>query len=115
MALTCAALGRYDEAGALYDLAMAQMGKAPHGALEQAITCLNRANLVEARDGLEAAEGDIFDLVDRAVALLDDAALEHDGYYAFVCEKCGPTLEYYGFFADAARFKEEAERIYGRA
>ena len=115
MALTCAALGRYDEAGALYDLAMAQMEKAPHGALEQAITCLNRANLEEARDGLEAAEGDIFDLVDRAVALLDDAALEHDGYYAFVCEKCVPTLEYYGFFADAARFKEEAERIYGRA
>ena len=115
MALTCAALGRYDEADALYDRAMDAMARAPHGALEQAITCLNRANLVEARDGLEAAEGDIFDLVDRAVALLDDAALEHDGYYAFVCEKCVPTLEYYGFFADAARFKEEAERIYGRA
>ena len=112
MALACASLGRYGEADRLYDLAMGAMAKAPNGALEQAITCLNRANLVEARDGLEAAEGDIFDLVDRAVALLDDAALEHDGYYAFVCEKCVPTLEYYGFFAEAAALREEAERIY---
>ena len=112
MALTCAALGRYDEAGALYDLAMAQMEKAPHGALEQAITCLNMANLVEARDGMEDGEKQIYDLVDRAVALLDDPALKHDGYYAFVCEKCVPTLEYYGYFDDARRLTEEAERIY---
>jgi hypothetical protein len=46
------------------------------------------------------------------VALLDDPALEHDGYYAFVCDKCAPTLEYYGYFDDARRIREEAERIY---
>ena len=112
MALTCAALSCWDEAEALYGKAMAQMEKVPHGALEQAITCLNLANLVEARDGLEAGEGQIFDLVDRAVALLEGPGLAHDGYYAFVCEKCAPTLEYYGWFADAGRLKEEAERIY---
>lgn len=115
MALTCAALGRYDEARALYEKAMARMEDAPHGALEQAITCLNLANLVEARDGMEAGEGEIYDLVDRAVALLDGAELAHDGYYAFVCEKCVPTLEYYGYFADAQRLREEAERIYAGA
>ena len=115
MALTCVALGRYSEAEGLYDRAMAVMAKAPHGALEQAITCLNRADLVEARDGMEAGEGKIYELMDRAVALLDDPALEHDGYYAFVCEKCVPTLEYYGYFDDARRLKEEAERIYAGA
>ncbi len=115
MALACVALGRYDEAEALYDKAVAVMAKAPHGALEVAITCLNRADLVAARDGMEAGGGAIYDLADRAVALLDDPGLEHDGYYAFVCEKCAPTLEYYGYFDDARRLKEEAERIYAGA
>ena len=112
MALTCASLGRYDEADRLYDLAMAAMAKAPNGALEQAITCLNRANLVEARDGMEAGEGAICALVEQAGELLRGPELPHDGYYAFVCEKCAPTFDYYGFFADAAALKEEAERIY---
>ena len=112
MALACAALGNYGEAEALYEKAMAQMEKVPHGALEQAITCLNLANLAEARDGMEAGEGRIYELLDRAVELLDGRALPRDGYYAFVCEKCAPTLEYYGWFADAEQLKEEAERIY---
>lgn len=112
MALNCAALSRFDEAEALYGRAMDVMAGAPHGALEIAITCLNMANLVEARDGMEDGEKQIYDLVDRAVALLDDPALKHDGYYAFVCEKCVPTLEYYGYFDDARRLTEEAERIY---
>ena len=115
MALACAALGRYDEAEALYGKAMAAMAGAPHGALEQAITTLNLADLVAARDGMEAGEGEIYALADRAVALLDDPALDHDGYYAFVCEKCAPTLAYYGYFYDARRLKEEAERIYAGA
>lgn len=112
MALACAALGRFDEALALYDRAVDRMKDAPHGDLEIAITCLNRANLLEARDGMEAAEPAVYGLCDRAVALLDGEALDHDGYYAFVLEKCAPTLEYYGYFADAERFKEEARRIY---
>ena len=112
MALTCASLGRYDEADGLYDRAMDAMAQAPHGALGQAITCLNLADMVEARDGMEAGESAIYALADRAVALLDDPALEHDGYYAFVCDKCAPTLEYYGYFDDAQRIREEAERIY---
>ena len=115
MALTCAALGRYDEADALYDRAMAQMARTPNGALEQAITCLNRANLVEARDGLEAGDGAICDLMEQASALLHAPDLPRDGYYAFVCEKCAPTFDYYGWFAEAEALKEEAERIYAGA
>lgn len=112
MALASAALRRYDDAVALYGKAMEQMGRVEHGALEQAITCLNLANLWEDRLGMEAAEGRIFDLLDRAVALLDTPDIPHDGYYAFVCEKCAPTLEYYGYFMDAERFSGEAARIY---
>lgn len=115
MALVCTALGRWDEAQALYEGALAQMEKVPGGALEQAVTCLNMADLVRDREGMEAGEAQIFDLVERAVALLDTQGLAHDGYYAFVCEKCVPTLEYYGWFADAERLREEAERIYAGA
>ncbi|MBQ3423881.1 MAG: tetratricopeptide repeat protein [Clostridia bacterium] len=115
MGLTCAALGRYEEAGALYDRAMTCMGRVPGGALEQAVTCLNRADLVAADAGMEAGEAQIFRLVEQAVALLDGEGLAHDGYYAFVCEKCAPTLDHYGWFADAERLREEAERIYAGA
>ena len=112
MALACAALGRYEEAYALYDEAMDHMSKAPNGALEQAITCLNVANALEAQLGMEAAEGRIFDLLDRASDLLAAPGIPHDGYYAFVCEKCAPTFEYYGYFMEAEHLKQEAEGIY---
>ena len=115
MALACAALGNYGEAEALYEKAMAQMEKVPHGALEQAITCLNLANLAEARDGMEAGEGRIYELLDRAVELLDGRALPRDGYYAFVCEKCAPTFEYYGYFLAAQELNRRSEDIYERA
>ncbi len=113
MALACASAGRFDEAMALYEKAVARMESAPHGALEIAVTRLNQANLTEARDGMEAGERRIYALVDEAVALLDRPDLEHDGYYAYVCKSCVPTLEYYGYFDDARRLDEEAERIYG--
>ena len=114
MALTCAALRRWDEALALYDLAMEKMGEVPAGELEQAITCLNRANLIEDRDGMEAGEKAICALLDRAAELLESPGLDHDGYYAFVCEKCASTFEYYGYFLQAEALREEAERIYAR-
>ena len=113
LALNCAALGRWDQADTLYDMAMDCMARETNGQLEQAMTCLNRANLVEARDGMEAGEGRVFALLEQALALLDDPALPRDGYYAFVLEKCAPTFDYYGWFLDAQRLKDEAERIYG--
>lgn len=112
MALTCVSLRRFDEALGLYERAMAQMQRVTYGELEQAVTCLNMANLIEDRDGMEAGELAIYDLLERAAALLDTPSIPRDGYYAFVCEKCAPTFEYYGWFADAQRYRQEAERIY---
>lgn len=112
MALTCVSLKRYADAEKLYAMALAQMAKVPNGQLEQAITCLNLADLTAARDGMEAGEKRIFDLLDRASALLDTPGIPRDGHYAFVCEKCAPTFEYYGYFADARRLRTEAARLY---
>ena len=117
MALTCISLagkdpGLFAKAYELYDLAMAQMAKVPNGELEQAITCLNIANAVEAEQGLEAGENRIYELVDRAADLLETPSLPRNGYYAFVCEKCVPTFSYYGYFAVAEELQALAEKIY---
>ena len=138
MALTCTALSKYDEALALYEKAVSVMAKVPDGELEQAITCLNMADAVEAWVGMEEGESRIFELVERAEELLDNKGREllcpdceapvlempgelkalpaeeraRIGYYAFVCEKCAPVFEYYGYFLTANRLRETAEKIY---
>lgn len=115
MALTCTALGRYAEAYALYDKAMDVMATVPAGVLEQAITCLNRADTLAAENGMEQAEDRIYALLDRAYDLLQDPAAPHDGYYAFVCEKCAPTFSYYGYFLAAQELQDVSKAIYERA
>ena len=122
MALTCVSLGRFEEADALYKKALKQMEEVEGGALEQAITYLNMADAVQAgteaseagTDEYDAAEKKIEEYLDKAQALLDDPSLTRDGYYAFVCEKCAPVFEYYGYFLAAGDLKERAEAIYGR-
>ena len=115
MGLVLSALNRPDEALELYKKAMEQMAKAPNGELEQAVTCLNMANAIELRDGMEKGEPEINRLLDQAEGLLATPALPRDGYYAYVCEKCAPTFEYYGSFRTAQDLKEKAEQIYERA
>ena len=70
------------------------------------------ADAVAAQDGLEAGEARIFALLDRAYELLHGEAIPHNGYYAFVCEKCAPSFSYYGYFLAAEELRKEAERIY---
>ena len=128
MALACVALGRFDEADALYQRALAVMGKAEHGELEQAITYLNMADAVVAKarsesaadapegDGLAEAscEAEVARLLDTAFALLDTPSVPRDGYYAFVCEKCAPTFAYYGYFLADGELQARAKAIYER-
>lgn len=112
LALVLADLGRFAEARDLYEKAISIVCHAEHGALETAITELNLANLAEAERGLLEAEEEIETRLDRAERLLEDPGLEHNGYYAFVCEKCAPTFGYYGRFAYAQELQDRAERIY---
>ena len=115
MGLTLAALGRYSESEESYKKALAVMGKTPGGELEEAMTLLNLANLVEAESGLESGESRIFALLDEAWEKLDGEKAPRDWYYAFVCEKCAPTFEYYGYFLASAELNRRSEEIYERA
>ncbi len=115
MALVCQSMGKYGDAYTLYDKAMDKMATVPGGVLEQAITCLNMADAVAAELGLEEGESRINMLVEQAYDLLKDESAPRNGYYAFVCEKCAPSFSYYGYFAAAEEFQEEARKIYERA
>ena len=114
MALVESALGDYPAAMELYKKAVKIMGTVPAGCLEQAITYLNMANLMEAERGLEEAERDIMELLDSAYELLLGGDAPHDGYYAFVCEKCAPTYDYYGYFFASEELRRRAEEIYAK-
>lgn len=115
MALTLTDMHRYDEAISYYEKAINIMLQNEHGEPEAAISYLNMANAKEAQTGLEAAEEYISNCIERAKELLDTKTVKRDGYYAFVCDKCAPTFEYYGYFLYAMQLKETAKQIYERA
>ncbi|MBR0466816.1 MAG: tetratricopeptide repeat protein [Clostridia bacterium] len=112
LALALVDLKRYDKALSYYEKALTVMEKAENGEQEEAITYLNMANLKEATIGIEAAEKDINEYIEKAKTLLDSKNLKRNGYHAFVCEKCAPTFEYYGYFLYANELKERSKRIY---
>lgn len=114
MALTDVALGNFEEAFALYQKALDVMEGVPGGVLEQAITYLNMADALCAREGEEAAEQQVQEWLDTAYELLIKGDAPHDGYYAFVCEKCAPSFSYYGYFLAANELNKIAEAIYER-
>ena len=120
MALSCVARKRFGEAHACYTRALEIMAQVKGGEPERAITLLNMANAVEAEHGLEKAERKIEQLLDEAETLLaagdplthpELAEVIHPGYYAFVCESCAPTFDYYGYFLAAKRFADRAKEI----
>ena len=111
--LALAAAGRFGEARKAYGNALAVMEKAgSKGLLERAVTLLNLANAAEAEKGLLDAAEEIEALLDEAERLLQSPEIPRDGYRAFTLEKCAPTFAYYGRFAAAKEFEEEAKRIY---
>lgn len=113
MALTLTDLGKYAEAKMLYHNALVIMQADENGQPDEAITYLNMADCACAELGDVNAEKMVQEYLDKAEELLD--AVPEDrrgGYYAFVCEKCAPTFEYYGYFLTAARLKALAEKIY---
>ena len=114
MALTCCALGDFDKAFSLYEKALGIMANVENGALEQAITYLNMADALVSQKGIEQAESEVYELVDKAYDCLNGDGLKRDGYYAFVCEKCAPVFSYYGYFAAAQELNKRAESIYER-
>lgn len=113
-ALALTDLKRFDEAIDLYEKAISVLKSYEETQPETAISYLNMANTVEAKDGLENACEKIDTFLDKAIEILDKSLVKNDGNYAFVCEKCASTFGYYGRFFYEAELKERAREIYER-
>lgn len=133
MALALTDLGRAKEALGLYEKAVFWMEKVPGSEPEIAISYLNICDTLMARDARvvnEAGEAtteddpeaclvvppetdrEIDGYLDRAWALLQDESIPRNGYYAFVCEKCAPSYDYYGREEQAEELRKRSEQIY---
>lgn len=114
MALALVDEQQYCEAEACYRKALSVMSRVEHGEAEAAITYLNLADLAAEELGLLESEEIVSAYLDKAETLLETPSLPHNGYYAFVCEKCAPTFDYFGRFAYAKELKTRSEEIYAR-
>ena len=113
-ALALCDLERFDEAEKMYFSALKIVENDEAQALERAITYLNLADMYFEKLG----ELDSIDYIEKYLAKAEavfDSDVEHNGYYAYVCEKSAPTFEYYGWFMAAKTLRERAAEIHDRA
>ena len=82
--------------------------------IDAAITYLNLADLYFKKLGEVDSAELIEENLDKAEKIFDDENVVRDGYYAYVCEKCAPTYEYYGWFVIAKKLNDLADKIYDR-
>lgn len=115
MALALCDVRNFDEAETYFNRALEVMKNVKGGELEIAITYLNMANMAEMKFGMETAENIISMYLKDAMELLNREDIDRNGYYAFVCEKCAPSYEYYGYFAYGQELERRAKEIYERA
>lgn len=113
-ALALAELRFFDKAEFLFAKALDVMSFAPGGELEQAITYCNLADLEFAKSGnelnLDSSEK-IEALLSKAETLIDSPSIPRGGYYAFVCQKCAPCFEFYGYFIYSKELLKRADEI----
>lgn len=115
MAIACSAADDFREAVSLYQKALSVLAGHPHSKPEQAITMLNLADATESAYGAESSTEKIEEYLSLAEELMNDESIERNVHYAFVCEKCAPVFDYYGYFAFAKELSERAKNIYERA
>ncbi len=110
-ALAEAELGLFEEAREHYQKALVIMARAENGALEQAISYCNLADLAAQSLAEEAQEAEVGRCLGLAESLLKQESLPRDAYYAYVLEKCAPCFGYHGYFAVQLELEAEAARI----
>ncbi len=111
MALALVDLGDFDWAEKTYFKALAVMKNIYGGQSHSAITYVNLAHMYEQTGKTQK----INECLNKAYDLLKSDALKHDGYYAFVLQKCAPSFNYFGRQDVYEQFTKEAKSIYERA
>ncbi len=111
MAITFVALGRYEDAEKTYCKAVDVMKDIKEGKADLAITYVNMAHLYDLMDRKKRITECLF----MAYDLLNDEDIKQNGYYAYVCEKCAPSYEYFGYKIISEQLKKVSVEIYERA
>ena len=60
----------------------------------------------------EDADERVDECLDKAWKCLDDKNIKRDGNYAYICEKCAPAYEFFGYFMQKAELEKRANDIY---
>lgn len=111
MALAQVDLKLYNDAVDSYNKALSIMKQAENGKLECAITYVNMASLYYELDENDKAK----ECIKLSIDLLQDGSIVHNGYYAFVIDKCAPALEFFGEKETAEKLTKIRDKIYARA
>ncbi len=106
-ALAMVDVKRYKEAEEYYHRALTVVGEAQP---DSAVTYVNMAHLYEVWQ--KDSEKRIAHCLQKAEDILKSPCMEQNAYYAFVCSKCAPSFDYFGFFVTAQELSERAKRIY---
>lgn len=106
-ALALVDVKRYQEAEDCYHCALTVVGETQP---DSAVTYVNMAHLYEV--WLDDSEQKIAECLQKAEDILNHPYMEQNAYYAFVCSKCAPSFDYFGFFVTAQELQERAKRIY---
>ncbi len=106
-------LQRFAEGRAYYKKAI-DLLKSKGGFCELAVSYVNLAHLAfsEAQSKGETCDEEVENLLNLAYECLDDKSLVRDGNYAFVCSKCAPSFEFFGYFIQKAELENRARQIY---
>jgi len=110
-ALALVDAGRYDDAEKMYLDAIKITSAKAEGLLDAAISYINLAHMF---DGSGKEKDKITDCLFKAYGIISDESIPHNGYYAFVIEKCAPSFEYFGYSIIANELKKLSESIYER-
>lgn len=106
-ALAMVDLRRYREAEELYRRALAILSRCGGRETDIANTYVNLAHLYDALGRYEEIE----QCLENALDTLERITVR-DGYYAYTCRKCAPSLGYFGYFEAERELNERADRIY---
>lgn len=102
-------LGETDEAEKACYSAISVLEGNPEYNGEIAVTHVNLAHIYY---DLDVFDERIYEHMERAWELLSSPENRHDGTFAFLCSKCYPSFEYFGYLEYERKLKELCEKIY---
>ncbi len=107
-------LEHYDEARENYLKAIKLLEAKEDVFGEIAVSYVNLAHLEydDAFKNGKDADEKVDECLNKAYECLNNPRIKRDGNYAYICEKCAPAYEFFGYFLQKAELEKRANDIY---